>query len=168
MGDGFRPRSLGDEDPTVVRMRGLSVVVPVGWEARIRMGAPAQDEEVLPVVHAATVPLIVERGDYGAGVVETLQSSDIFVAMIEFGTEAVGSALFPAVEAPPRAVLPTELHPKQLQRVIQGQAGVQKFFSFQNRAFCLYVVIGSYALATALSARASLLIQGIKIDEYTQ
>jgi hypothetical protein len=132
------------------------------------MAAPAPDEEVLPVVHAATVPLIVERGDYGAGVVETLQSSDVFVAMIEFGAEAVGSALFPEVSTPPRAVLPAELHPKQLQRVIQGQAGVQKFFSFRNRAFCLYVVIGSYALVNALSAKASLLIQGIQIDEHTQ
>lgn len=149
-------------------MRGLSISVPDGWEARIRVAAPDREEMVMPVLHAATVPLIVDRADYGAGVVEILGSSDLFVALIEFGPESVGSALFPNVVAPPRVINPADLHPKQLQRVIPGQAGVQKFFSYRNRAFCLYVVIGSFALVTPLAGRASALLEAIQIDEFTQ
>lgn len=167
MGDGFRPISLRPEDPTVVGMRGISVSVPDGWEARIRLAAADGDQTVWPVLHAATVPLIVERGDYGAGVVETLQSSDVFIAMLEFGPEAIGSALFPHVVSPPRQVDATDFHPKQLQRVIEGQAGVQKFFTYRDRAFCLYVVVGSFALVRSLADTASALLQSIDIDDFT-
>ena len=32
-----------------------------------------------------------------------------------------------------------------LQRTLRGQAGVQRFFHEAGRAFCLYVVLGSFA-----------------------
>ena len=33
----------------------------------------------------------------------------------------------------------------QLQRLLEGQGGVQRFFTVAGRAFCLYVVFGSFA-----------------------
>ena len=32
-----------------------------------------------------------------------------------------------------------------LQRLIEGQGGAQRFFTVNGRAFCLYVVFGSFA-----------------------
>ena len=45
----------------------------------------------------------------------------------------------------PRALSPDDFSPGVLQRAIRGQAGVQRFFHEPGRAFCLYVVLGSFA-----------------------
>ncbi len=55
-------------------------------------------------------------------------------------------------------------HPNQLQRILPGQAGLQVFFTFQGRAFCLYVVIGSFARRIELSAKVNELIQRLTIS----
>ena len=164
MSDGFRPKAVVENDSNRLAMAGLSLGVPDAWEARIRLSAPSKDEVVLPVLHASTVPLKAGRGDYGSGVVEELTSQDVFVALLEFGPEAIDSALFSPVSAAPTKIAPEDLHPRQLQRVIPGQAGVQKFFTVNHRAFCLYVVIGSYALAADLAEKASSLLRSLRID----
>lgn len=147
-----------------VERDGISVSVPWGWESRIRHFADQRDDTVTkPVLHAATVPLPSRRADYGSGVVESLSSTDVFVALLEFGEEAVGSRLFPEVQEIP-VLEPAMLHPSQLQRTIRGQAGKQIFFTYRGRAFCLYVVIGSNALRTELAAKANELIVTLEIE----
>jgi hypothetical protein len=117
----------------------------------------------MPVLHAATVPLPSERADFGGGVVEQLTDADVFVSLIEFGPEAVGTKLYPEVQAIP-TVTPEMFHPFQLQRRIRGQAGTQSFFTLSDRAFCLYVVIGSFARRAGLANQANRLIGNLQIE----
>lgn len=151
--DGFR-----------VSMDGLSLEVPPAWEARIsRSTSDTETGGTWPVAHAATIPLPAQRGDYGSNVVERLGPDDIFVSLVEFGPEAVDTELFPRVEAMPDAIGADEFQPRQLQRVLPGQAGKQVFFTYQDRAFCLYVVFGSFARRAGLAQRLSGLLQQMTI-----
>jgi hypothetical protein len=51
-----------------------------------------------------------------------------------------------------------------MQRAIRGQAGVQRFFNDQGRAFCLYVVIGSFAHRQSLVTRVNQVLATLTID----
>jgi hypothetical protein len=148
--------------PSQITAHGLAVAPPSGWEAVIYRRLEAGAERTFPVLHAATVPLPIQRGDYGSGLVEMLQPDDVFVSLLEFGPEAAGSALFQATGLP--GLTPDMYRLKQLQRVIPGQAGVQRFFTEAGRGFCLYSVIGSYANRMVLCARANQLIGSIHIQ----
>ena len=143
---------------------GLSVAPPTGWEASIYRRAAAEGEITYPVVHAATVPLVAGRGDYGGGLVETLGAQDVFVGFLEFGPEAAATPLFNRVQALP-GLTPDVYRPRQLQRTILGQAGVQRFFSVGGRAFCLYSVIGSVANRVPLTDRANQLIGTFQVEQ---
>jgi hypothetical protein len=142
---------------------GLSVTPPTGWEASIYRRPPAGGERTFPIIHAATVPIPAVRGDYGGGLVELLGPDDVFVSVLEFGPDAAGSALFQSLDAVP-GLTPDVYRPRQLQRTIMGQAGVQRFFTVGGRAFCLYSVIGSVANRIPLTARANQLIGSLHID----
>ncbi|HWG72868.1 MAG TPA: hypothetical protein VG184_02305 [Acidimicrobiales bacterium] len=142
--------------------QGLSVGPPPGWEASIYRRPPSAGEQTFAVLHAATVPLPPTRGDYGGGLVETLGTEDVFVSLLDFGPAAAGSELFGARGLP--GLTPDMFRPKQLQRVLRGQAGVQRFFSESGRAFCLYAVIGSYANRLALCSRANQVIGSIRVE----
>jgi hypothetical protein len=144
-----------------ISAHGLSVTPPDGWEAVIYRRLEGPGEQTFPIVHAATVPLPVQRGDYGSGVVETLRASDLFVSLLEFGPQAANSPLFALAGIP--GLTPDMYRLKQLQRVLLGQAGVQRFFTEAGRAFCLYSVIGSYANRIPLCARANHMIGSIHI-----
>lgn len=140
---------------------GIDLDAPAGWEARIeRREITVEGEDSFPVVHAATFPLPAQRGDYGSGAVEIMGSGDVFVALLEFGGASVDSELFPSA-AMPRVIDPDRFSPRQLQRWMPGQAGQQLFFSEQGRAFCLYIVIGSYARRGELAERAQEIVSRI-------
>lgn len=161
---GVDPIIEDGADGFQVSMDGLSLIVPPAWEARIsRPAGDAATEGIWPVAHVATIPLPARRGDYGSNVVERLGPDDIFVSLVEFGPEAVDTELFPRVEAMPDTISPEEFQPRQLQRVLPGQAGKQVFFTYQGRAFCLYVVFGSFARRSGLSQRLSGLLQQMTI-----
>ena len=126
---------------------GISVVVPSGWDARIAAAADPDDAgrdgpgEFHPFLHAATVPLPRQRGHYGGGVVELLGHDDAFVALVEFGAEALGSTLF-AAHGAPRRFRAEEFSPSAVQRMIRGHLGRQAFFTTSGRPFCCFVVLG--------------------------
>jgi hypothetical protein len=158
-----RPPPIVRTRPTVER-DGIRLLVPPGWDVRARRAEEEEDDgRTLPVVHASTIPLQAGRGDYGSGVVEGLGAEDVFVTLVEFGEEAVGSALFAAVDEIPD-VLADDFHPSQLQRSMPGQAGVQKFFTLGTRAFCLYVVVGAYSRRALLTPKIATLLSGLEID----
>lgn len=160
----FDPRLPDETGRRPISRDGISVEVPKGWESRIRRAEPGDRGGIThPVLHAATVPLSGNRADYGAGVVERLGDHDIFISLVEYGEEAVGSALFPDVDKIP--ILNARMfHPSQLQRRLPGQAGVQVFFTIHQRAFCLYVVLGTHARRIPLTARSNELLRGLSVD----
>jgi hypothetical protein len=122
--------------------------VPDGWEARgggsvIDRLTRAGDLSALerPYVHLANFPLTPSRGPYGSGVVGAMDSSDTFAAIVEFLPESAHTRLFRDVGFP-RTLRAAEFSPSTLQRTLSGQLGVQRFFSINGRALCLYAVMG--------------------------
>jgi hypothetical protein len=149
---------------TTIARWGLAAKLPLGWEARIFKRAPeAPTETTHPVLHAASFALPPDRGDFGSGAVDLMGPDDVFVTVIEYDRSAAGTALF-ARQGMPTAVDASQFSPTTLQRLIPGQAGTQVFFSDRGRAFCLYVVLGSWARADALIPRANALIAGLAVQ----
>jgi hypothetical protein len=142
---------------------GLGVTPPAGWEAAIYRRQPDPGAVTYPVLHAATVTLPQDRADYGGGLVETLGPHDIFIGILEFGPEAAGQQLFRSLTAVP-SLTPDAYRPRQLQRIIRGQAGVQRFFNTAGRAFCLYSVIGGFANRIPLTARANEVLASLRVE----
>jgi hypothetical protein len=87
---------------------------------------------------------------------------DVFVSMLEFGGGAAGSPLFHAAGVP--GLTPDMFAPTQLQRVLRGQAGVQRFFNHAGRGFCLYAVIGSFSNRVPLCFRVNQVISSLQIE----
>ena len=149
---------------TPVAGLGMAVTPPSGWEVAIYRRAAGHGEQTHPVLHAATVPLPAVRGDYGSGVVELLGREDVFVALLDFGPQAAGTPLFSGLQGVP-GLTPDAYRPSQLQRAIQGQAGVQRFFTSHGRGFCLYSVIGAFANRVTLTGRANAVLGSIRMGQ---
>lgn len=148
-----------------VRAHGLGVETPPGWEVRIgRRQADAREPRARPrpVLHASTVPLPQERGDYGSNVTPSLGPEDVFVSLFEFEPEAAGTALFAARGRPRLAA--ADFQPSQLQRTVAGQTGVQHFFTDRGRAFCLFVVLGSHARRATLVQKANAVLDSLDVE----
>ena len=145
---------------------GVAVTLPDGWEARARLqppSAPGAGRNLL--LHAATVPLPAERGDFGSGVVESLDVDDVFVCLFEYDPADARQPLFEAQGLP--AVRTADFSPSVLQRTGRGQSGGQWFFSSAGRAFCLHAVLGSHARRAAGAARVAALLSGTVITGRT-
>lgn len=166
---------------------GFTVQLPAAWEGRIyRRTAPTVPftpenrapgsaaaknrvaasgwlgEQPQAVLHLGNFPLPAGRGDYGSGAVETMGPNDLFIALLEFGQECLGTALYSAVGLP--TVKANLFDPNGLQRRVPGQAGSQYFFTEQSRPMCLYVVLGSARNAVRLAVEANQVLKGIKVE----
>jgi hypothetical protein len=150
---------------------GLSAPALHGWDVRIErrhqlsVHAPASTAPiggyVHPVLHAANSRLPVRRGDYGSGYVETMTSTNVFVSLAEFDRDAGRTELFE--DGQPHSLRTAEFHPDAQQRVIAGMCGTQRFFTHNGRAFCLYVVLGSWAQRRALVPTVNRFVSSIRI-----
>jgi cell division septation protein DedD len=143
---------------TDLAAHGIEVTLPAGWEGRVfkrplagEVGASAADgapaaagETTNAVVHVATIPLPAGTGDFASGAVDQLGRDDVLIVLFEYDPASVTQPLFAAAGLP-TSLDPDDFNPNVLQRTIRGQAGVQKFFHDQDRAFCLYVVLGAFA-----------------------
>jgi hypothetical protein len=161
---------------------GITTELPAGWEGRItrrrrpaatlpsggsqptaRAGAVGSPDEVPePVVHLANFALPENRGDFGSGAVDLMASGHVFVTLFEYGPESVGQALF-SHQGVPR-LRPRMFAASALQKTISGQAGCQRFFTHEGRAFCLYVVLGRQNEATALVPKANTVLRATTIE----
>ena len=156
---------------------GIAVEVPPRWEGRIVVrpqagevaplgyeGEPAPPgEQTHPMLHLASVPMPNDVGDYGSAVVETLTATDLFIVLKEFSPASATTKMF-ARRGMPLPLDPAEFSPNSLQRTLPGQAGVQIFFNDQGGAYCLYVVIGSYARREELAQQASAVLATVKVQ----
>lgn len=132
---------------------GMSIHLPAGWDAEIYVrdldGDPTDDVvELKPVLHASNFPLPPGRGDFGSIAVEAMDRPGIFLAVLEYENASTESMLF-------RNPFPTRLEarefgPTNLQRPLPGQAGAQRFCNTGGRAFCVYAVLGSFAMRNVL------------------
>jgi hypothetical protein len=164
---------------TDLAAHGIEVSLPTGWEGKLFRrpapgeapaagahveGAPAAAGETTnAVLHAATIPLPPDVGDFASGAVDQLRADDILVVLFEYDPESATQPLF-AAEGLPRQLQPDDFSPNVMQRAIKGQAGVQRFFHDQGRAFCLYVVIGGFARRRELVPRVNQVLATLTIQ----
>ena len=136
---------------------GVVVDLPAGWEARARTQPPSEPgARGNLLLHAATVPLPAQRGDFGSGVVELLGANDLFVALFEYDAQDATKALFAAQGLP--VPKPSDFSPAVLQRTQLGHSGAQFFFSAQGRPFCLHAVLGSHSRRAVGAVRVAALL----------
>ena len=147
----------------ILRQHGLSVTLPPGWDGGIYRRPARPGETTHAVLHASTCALPPDRGDFGSQVVESLGPDDLFVALLEYHPDSASTSLF-APTGPPPELGARDFSPNALQRRLAGQAGAQRFFSFGGRAFCLYVVLGSFARRTTLAVLANAVIRTVQIE----
>lgn len=115
-----------------------------------------------PILHLANFALPASRGDYGTGAVERMGPDNLFIALLEFGPDCLGTALYSPLGLP--RLKPGQFNPNGMQRRVAGQAGTQHFFTEGNRPFCLYVVLGSHRRAIALTKQANEVLDQIEVQ----
>ena len=129
---------------SLLRAAGISADLPPGWDGGIAEPTVLEDGAVRrSVTHLASFPLPEHRGDYGGGAVERMARTDILIVLLEFDPGATTQPLF-ATEGLPHPLRASDFSRDTLQRRVEGQGGCQAFFHAAGRAFCLYVVVGSY------------------------
>ena len=162
---------------------GLRAEAPPGWHVAVSRrpgaeaapsGAPgarssagsgldAEGDVTRPVLHACTRPMPADRGDFGSNVVDLLGPDDVFIALVDYGTEVADQGLFENQGMPRLA--PSQFGPNRLQRPLPGLSASQHFFSSGGRAFCLFTVVGSHARRMASVPRAAALVSRIQITD---
>jgi hypothetical protein len=149
---------------STIAAHGLRAALPPRWEGRLFLRDAAVEEgaSVHPVVHFGNFALPPGRGDFGSGAVEVLRAGHVFVALLEYDPADAGSPLF-AARGMPRLTL-GDFAPSALQRRLPGQLGVQRFFTENGRAFCLYVVLGSAHHAAQLIDEVHALLDTVEVD----
>ena len=165
--------------PTVLTGHGFSVQPPAGWEARIyrraqplvpdtpahrATGAGASGwfgEQPLPIVHLANFALPAVRGDFGSGAVERMGREDVFLALLQVGSDCLGSALYRRLGRP--QVEQAQFAANGLQRILPGQAGAQYFFTEGGRPFCLYVVLGSTSELSKMTREVNQVLNAVQV-----
>jgi hypothetical protein len=158
---------------------GIEVSLPTGWEGRLFRrprdgevaasdahveGAPAAPQETTnAVLHASTIAVPPGVGDFASGAVDKLGNDDVFVVLFEYDPSSADAVLFRSAGIP-RTLAADDFSPNVMQRAIRGQAGVQRFFNDQGRAFCLYVVIGSFARRRDLVKKVNQVLATLTIE----
>ena len=149
-----------------VEKAGIKVDVPLGWEGTISGGGfrlLADGAREPTVLHVSSFPLPAQRGSFGAGAVQLMNNQDVFIALFEYGEESVGTPLF-ATQGAPRELFPGDFDRHRLQQAIPGQSGLQYFFTEKDRAFCLYVVIGSHIDRADLVREVNSVLETLEIS----
>ena len=151
---------------TRMERSGISVDVPTGWEGTIDGGGFEQlssGGSRPTLMHVGSFPLPADRGSFGSGATELMNTDDILIVLFEYGPESAGTPLF-AAEGPPRSLSPDDFDRDALQHAIPGQSGVQRFFTTGGRAFCLYVVLGSHIDRSELTPRVNQVLATVEIS----
>lgn len=161
---------------------GLAIELPTRWEGTIgrrpadpgaaaaaaagnlrTVAAALPEEQLLPVAHVGTFALPADRGDFGSGAVDVMGPGDAFLALVEYGPECAGTALFAA-----RPRLPSlragQFGPARLQRVQKGQAGAQVFCTVAGRPFCVYAVVGASGRAPSLASEVNAVLKATVVE----
>lgn len=145
---------------------GIRVEVPNGWKGRVAtrvLPARTGRERAYAVVHVATIPLPEDTSDFGSNVVRKLGAHDVFFTLFEYAPESATEPLF--AHERPSVLRARDFTNDQLQRQLDDQLGVQRFFTETDRAFCLYVVLGSIGARRSALATVNSLLASVRITD---
>ena len=146
-----------------LRGAGINVELPPGWDGGIADRAVLDDGAIRrSVTHLASFPLPEHRGDYGGGAVGLMGWTDILIVLLEFEPNSTAQPLF-SLDGMPRELRQSDFGRDTLQRRIEGHGGCQVFFHEAGRAFCLYVVLGSYVDREDLIPKVNEVLRRIQI-----
>jgi hypothetical protein len=143
----------------VLAGHGLTAALPQRWEGRLYL----REAVANPVLHLANFALPSGRGDFGSGAVEVMGAEHAFIALVEYGAAELGQPLFAARGIPRLTV--ADFAANQLQRSLPGQLGCQRFFTHNERPFCLFVVLGSRRHAAALLTEVHEVLGGVEVGQ---
>lgn len=151
-----------------IRAEGISVELPQNWEGTIfrraleSASALLAAEQFPPVTHLGNFALPPLRGDFGSGAVDVMRADNIFVAIVEYGPECAGTALFKEPSLP--RFTPASFNPSGLQRIIPGQSGTQAWCTIEGRAFGVYAVLGAHSRASTLVPQVNRVLAATTIE----
>ncbi len=141
-----------------LRGHGLEIDLPPGWEGKIYRREAGQS-----ALHAGTFPLPAGDGDFGTQAITSMPADGVFVALLEYDPDLAGVGLF-APSGKPGKVRSADASPKGLHRALKGKAGVQRFFTDGDRAFCLYIVMGQTTGGRQHLDHANSILRTLSID----
>ncbi len=152
-----------------IEAHGLSVNVPTGWDGAITrslaVSASADQADggsVNPVMHVSTIPLPSVRGDFGGDMLAAMGADDLFIALVEYDRASGASPLFDHLGV--RRITGNTFAHEEMHRPLPGQSGHQQFFHQADRAFCLYIAIGSHRRRDRLAKAAESVTSTIKVS----
>lgn len=136
-------------DVATVTPRGVEVAEDGSWR--------------MSVTHAANFALPAALDVFGSQAVDGMGGGDAFVALVEYGPDEVGTALF-ARDGIPRRLRPTDFSPSMLNRTLPDQSGLQVFATEAGRAFCLYVVLAGRDRIGATVGTVNTVLSGLEVQ----
>ncbi len=143
---------------------GIEIELPEGWDGRIYRREAADGAVTRRAMHAANFALPPNVGDYAVAAIERMQGPDMLVVLLEFDSANAGRGLF-ANEGLPTVLGADDFSPTAMPRAVPGRTAAQWFFSLNDRAFCLYVVLGSHRDRASLLPQANAVVRTIRVDE---
>lgn len=154
--------SRGDAGQVVAAPPSRPSADPQAFGTASESGTSSPDTAGRTFVHLATFPLPADRADYGNGAVQLMGPDDIFIALLEHEREDATQPLFAPVGIP--QLTAADFRTDVLHRTLEGHSGHQRFFHVGDRAFCLYIVIGSHWNRSELVPRVNQMLAGLSIN----
>jgi hypothetical protein len=140
-----------------IRGYGIEIDLPTGWE-----GMVYRRPQAYPILHAGDFPLPPNDGDFGLEAITTMRPDGAFVVLAEYDPAVGGRGLFWRADTP-WPLRESSPRPRSMQRPRTGRAGVQRFFTANGRAFCLYLVVGTASGTSGPVRRANSVLATVKI-----
>lgn len=147
----------------ILSRQGLEIELPDGWDARIYRREAVDGEVTRRALHAANFAIPTGVGDYAVGAMEQMTAGDVLVVLLEFDPDNAGQGLF-RNEGLPTGLSAGDFSPTAMPRAMPGRTAAQWFFSLNDRAFCLYVVLGSHADRSGMMDLVNRVVETVRID----
>jgi|SRR5690554_4101494 len=144
--------------------QGIRIDVPDGWEAVDRTPPEAVDDgsRPAPTLHVSSVLIPEEIASFGGPVAERMTSDDTFMTLIDYGPELAGTPLFASEGLP--TLDASMFHRETVLGGLEHQTACQHFFTYEGRAFCLYVILGSHIDRADLIPKVNSMIQTLELE----
>jgi hypothetical protein len=142
---------------TVLESHGLIIEIPEGWDGRIY-----RRPESLAICQVANFAIALDADDFGGTTAGVLPSGGVFATLFENDPAFANSGMYEPRGLP----LPLDserLTSSALVQGLPGQAGLQHFFSENDRAFMLHVIVSVTTVYRGLIDSLSATLATLKV-----